>query len=620
MVRYKHIVRVVVWFLLCSLPAVANEPPSLTKPIPDFVVPAEAPFQLNLQATGDVVFGYGAGGEHLKVTDNYFSSNVRFFQDWRDVSFSGNTIIRGSNGPVVQFDKHPFQDPASDFIWWNNTYFTNSVKPFQLGKSKQSFEAWQANNAFSSDGPLLSHPTLNHVAVRPNRYETGRGHVVVYNWERLDRVDVDLSNVVDVGSSFRVFNVLNLSGQPVVDGVYTGRFISIPMTDVVAMPPLGHQPAAPLTVDKEFAAFLIVSKAASGPATGTQFFVTPEGQPNGTGSQKYPWDLQTAFTQTSPIRPGDTIWLAGGTYNGCLTSKLTGTASKPIHVRVLPGQHAKLDLFQGRPDQPKRWTIEGAYTTYQGMEVFSSDPSPRTTKQAGSWPTDINRGELKVVGDHIKLVNLQIHDLDNGISYWSEGDGGEVYGSLIYNNGWIGPDRNHGHAIYTQNAQSLRSFTDNIAFNQFRNGIKIYGSQRSSLKNYHLEGNVSFNNGGGTGAGFAGTFQLLIGGDSPAENITLHQNYTYVGKSYFRDLDPGDRLNYSARLSDGSPLPAWLTLTVEGRLHGSPPHAATSPIEIEVTATDLSGASTTDVFGITVTEIPFNSTPKRLSSKDRQTR
>src|SRR5207237_5535605 len=71
-------------------------------------------------------------------------------------------------------------------------------------------------------------------------------------------------------------------------------------------------------------------QASARPQTDTQHYVAPDGSRSGDGSIIRPWDLQTALSQPSSVRPGDIIWLRGGSYYGEYASRLTGTESAPI--------------------------------------------------------------------------------------------------------------------------------------------------------------------------------------------------------------------------------------------------------------------------------------------------
>ncbi|MEP7106939.1 MAG: hypothetical protein ABI760_03140, partial [Ferruginibacter sp.] len=113
---------------------------------------------------------------------------------------------------------------------------------------------------------------------------------------------------------------------------------------------------------------------------------------------------------------------------------------------------------------------------------------------------------------------------------WSPAVNSEYYGNIIFNNGWYAPDRGHGHGVYTQNDTGTKSYIDNIILNNFGNGWQIYGSDKSKLKNFYLEGNVMFND------------RWLIGGGSPLQNITLNTNFSYKDMPQF---------GYSSQQNDG---------------------------------------------------------------------
>ena len=269
--------------------------------------------------------------------------------------------------------------------------------------------------------------------------------------------------------------------------------------------------------------FVVISSSGSVPALpaipGSNFFVSVDGTALGDGSESNPWDLQTAFDHPRQIQPGDTIWLDGGTYFGDYESRLTGTAEKPVTVRPSPGEWIRIDSNDADP-VPKALDIVGDYAHYWDFEVMSSHPD-RVTNQPGSWPTDIPRGSIEIRGDHNKVINFIVHDLQKGFGFWSSARGGEIYGTIIYNNGWDAPDRPHGHGIYTQNALDPKIIEDSMNFGNFRQGLNVYGSSAATLSDYQMEGNTFFSNGG---------FNALIGGGAPAQNIAFSNTYNYDGQ------------------------------------------------------------------------------------------
>jgi hypothetical protein len=266
---------------------------------------------------------------------------------------------------------------------------------------------------------------------------------------------------------------------------------------------------------------------AEGELLANEFHVAPVGTPQGKGSIDAPWDLATALAPPAAVQPGDTIWLDAGTYRGGFVARLAGRPDAPIVVRGEPKARVTIDTKPRDERDNGLFSVLGSDTIYRDFELTCSDPV-RETKIAGSWPADIRRGTVDVHGSRIALVNLVVHDLSSGFGFWSEGEGGEISGCLIYNNGWRGPDRGHGHAIYVQNAQGTKRLVDNIVFHQFAYGIHAYGSKKASLKGIEVEGNIAFENGclARTGDHSPG---IMIGGESPAERIVIRDNVVSGG-------------------------------------------------------------------------------------------
>ncbi|WP_329603645.1 cadherin-like domain-containing protein [Pseudomonas putida] len=69
----------------------------------------------------------------------------------------------------------------------------------------------------------------------------------------------------------------------------------------------------------------------------------------------------------------------------------------------------------------------------------------------------------------------------------------------------------------------------------------------------------------------------------------------------FSDPNAGDSLSYSASLSDGNPLPSWLSFNASDRtFSGTPGNADVGTLDILVTATDTGNLSVSDVFTLTI--------------------
>lgn len=293
------------------------------------------------------------------------------------------------------------------------------------------------------------------------------------------------------------------------------------------------------------------------PSTSRAFYVATSGSSAGDGSAARPWSLAAALAQPAAVRPGDTVWVRGGTYRGDVVSNLNGTADKPIIVRQAAGERATVD---------GKFTIQGRYTWYWGLEVTYSD-TRRVTSIAGSDPADLPRQDktVFVTGPFNKIINFVVHDMGDGLFSGMSAEGVEIYGSVFYNNGWIGPDVANGHNLYLQNSGTTKLVADNAVFNSFAYGLQLYGSENATIYNLRLEGNSVFNSGaaaasrygpradllirGGAGRwgrsvvtgnnffqarGTAGTIEIGAAGNQPGSDIEFSNN-TVQGQSLFHE-------------------------------------------------------------------------------------
>jgi predicted small lipoprotein YifL len=106
-----------------------------------------------------------------------------------------------------------------------------------------------------------SFPRGTRVTVRPNRYQPGRAHVIVYNWDLTPQVSVDLSPAgLTSGQRFEIRDVQDLFGAPIVGGTYTGAPVMLPMTGLRAATPVWNQAVPPRHTAPEFAVFIVLPR------------------------------------------------------------------------------------------------------------------------------------------------------------------------------------------------------------------------------------------------------------------------------------------------------------------------------------------------------------------------
>ncbi|AOR63733.1 putative Ig domain-containing protein [Pectobacterium wasabiae] len=100
----------------------------------------------------------------------------------------------------------------------------------------------------------------------------------------------------------------------------------------------------------------------------------------------------------------------------------------------------------------------------------------------------------------------------------------------------------------------------------------------------------------------------------PAQSVVQDDSLSFtVPAGTFTDADVGDTLTLSATLSDGSPLPGWLSFDpATGTFSGTPANGDVGSLSIKVTATDGSNAAISTSFSLTVTNVndaPVVATP-----------
>jgi hypothetical protein len=327
------------------------------------------------------------------------------------------------------------------------------------------------------------------------------------------------ATVITGGTAQLTAALVDGSGNPVPGATYSWSSASAAVATVSSSGLVTGVSAGVVTIratSGSYSGSSTVTVTNSSDTAPTGFFVAPNGSASGDGSLSRPWDLATALNQPTAVRPGAVIWLRGGTYRGTFASYLRGTSSAPIVVRQYPGERAIIDAG-ALTESAAALNVRGEWVHFRDFELMSSALHRTSSRPHG----------VLVYASNTKFINLVIHDL--GVAMYTADDrtNVEIYGCIIYNNGWE-TTRGNGHAVYIKNSTGSKLVRDNISFNQFGYGLHGYTNLGSGgLSGITFDGNVSFNSGSLSANPSANTANILLGGQEPVIGGRVTNNMTY---------------------------------------------------------------------------------------------
>lgn len=250
-------------------------------------------------------------------------------------------------------------------------------------------------------------------------------------------------------------------------------------------------------------------------------FISPTGLPGNTGSFGSPWDWSTVLNNPTPPAaantPGAVIGIRGGEYlidrrgvlgDFTIRTQLNGSVASPIILIAYPGERPVFTLIPNHIEPTSNdlitWILgNGNYFWWWGIEWRNSTyPNGRTSTIPGTSGFNFTGAGALVrmntgnAADHyqgVRLIHCIVHDLTasgyvdqlNGISDT------ECYGSVFYNNGWVGPERPHEHGCYIQNinANPTKRFEQNVGLGNFNNGWQVFGTA-TPAQNVLFDGDI----------------------------------------------------------------------------------------------------------------------------------
>jgi hypothetical protein len=209
-------------------------------------------FRPGIEGYNELGFPWSEVNGTAIVRDNYFVGGLDPVDVWRWRAFEfTNNLVVGSH-PLINLV--PLTGATYKFD--HNLYYGSTA--FTIGHAGKSWPDWRAATGMDANSRNSgARPEGVAAFVRSNRYEPGRANIAIYNWDRTPVVQVDVSAVMRPGASYEVRDAQNFFGDPVLQGVYKGGKLPIPMTGLTAAPPNGSVPRQPAHTAPDFAAFVL---------------------------------------------------------------------------------------------------------------------------------------------------------------------------------------------------------------------------------------------------------------------------------------------------------------------------------------------------------------------------
>lgn len=249
----------------------------------------------------------------------------------------------------------------------------------------------------------------------------------------------------------------------------------------------------------------------------SDLYVSPFGSDTNDGTQDSPF--KTILGASAAAKPGTTIHVAPGTYEGGFETTASGTASDPIRyvsdtkwgAKIVPAANSTMDVA---------WQNTGDYVTIDGFEIDGSNIQDGTPWMFG----------LFTKGSHSVITNNNVHDIARHDAAIRDGNGGSGIGGDGYNGDTdisvlnnvvhdIGPANGNNDLIHGIYLTTNGDIKNNLVYQVDSVGIHLW----HDASNVNIVNNTVFANGSGILVG-AGDF---VNSRSPNDNTVVANNIVY---------------------------------------------------------------------------------------------
>ena len=172
-----------------------------------------------------------------------------------------------------------------------------------------------------------------------------------------------------------------------------------------------------------YAAVLLGLILLGGPRTpAAEYYTSPSGRVGAIGTAADPLDFATALSNaTSPVHPGDTLWVRGGVYKAPLPGfvfSLNGNATQPVLFRNYNNERAIIDgTFKAHGSYVQYWGIEFTDISTPVLPITMTRAAKEALMLAGSYPFCAYYLEA---APSSKFINNIFHDSYGQIEYGVE--------------------------------------------------------------------------------------------------------------------------------------------------------------------------------------------------------
>lgn len=249
----------------------------------------------------------------------------------------------------------------------------------------------------------------------------------------------------------------------------------------------------------------------------TDLYVSPLGSDTNSGSQEAPF--QTILQASAAAKPGTTVHVAPGTYEGGFETTADGTASDPIRyvsdtkwgAKIVPAADSTYNTA---------WNNVGDHVTIDGFEVDGSNIQGGTPWMFGLYTS----------GTDSAVINNKVHDIARHDAALNDGNGGSAIGgdgyngdtdisvlnNVVYNIGPANGTNDLIHGIYLTTNGDIKN---NMVYQVDSAGIHLW----HDAHDVNIVNNTVFASGSGVLVG-AGDF---VNSQAPNDNTVVANNIIY---------------------------------------------------------------------------------------------